>query len=181
MSQLKTCGDQVVVDMSRRKFLQLMAFGGASLLTAPLWFPRVSLAGSTEAILLTCMDYRLTAEIEQYMENRGLLHKFDHVVLAGASLGAVTAAHKSWNTTFWEHLDIAEQLHHIKEVIVMDHRDCGAYKVMLGPEHTKDPDTEKSTHSKQLHRLRSQIVKKHPNLKVETLLMGLDGKVEVIA
>jgi len=52
---------------------------------------------------------------------------------------------------------------------------------MLGPDHTKDPDTEKNTHAKQLHLLRNQIGKKHPTLKVETLLMGLDGKVEMIA
>jgi len=150
-------------------------------MTATSWLPQARAGGNTEAILLSCMDYRLMAEVEHYMEGRGLLHNYDHIVLAGASLGAVTATHKAWNATFWEHLDIALQLHHIKEVIALDHRDCGAYKVILGPEHTKDPNVEKDTHAAQLHVLREQITQKYPSLKVETLLMALDGKVETVA
>ena len=63
----------------------------------------------------------------------------------------------------------------------MDHRDCGAYKVILGGESAKDAKTETATHATQLKKLRSLIAEKHPKLKVETLLMALDGKVEVIA
>jgi hypothetical protein len=64
---------------------------------------------------------------------------------------------------------------------VMDHRECGAYKVILGPEHAKDPKTEKEAHATQLKKLKTQIAEKYPKLKVETLLMGLDGKVGVIS
>jgi carbonic anhydrase len=106
--------------------------------------------------------------------------KYDHVVLAGASLGAITDKYPAWNKTFWEHLDIAIKLHNIHSVIVMDHRDCGAYKVILGAEHAKDPKVEKDTHTTQLKKLRGMISEKYPELKVETLLMALDGKVEVI-
>lgn len=34
------------------------------------------------------MDYRLTDDTVAYMEGHGLHDKYDHVVLAGASLGA---------------------------------------------------------------------------------------------
>ncbi len=84
-------------------------------------------------------------DIERYMSGRGLRDKYDHVVLAGASLGAITDKYPAWNKTFWEHPDIAIKLHNIHTVIVMDHRDCGAYKVILGPEHPKDPKKEKDT------------------------------------
>jgi carbonic anhydrase len=102
-------------------------------------------------------------------------------VLAGASLGAITDKYPAWNRTFWEHLDIAIKLHNIHQVIVMDHRDCGAYKVILGAEHAQDAVLERTTHAVQLQRLRSLIKAKHPALAVETLLMSLDGKVEVVA
>jgi carbonic anhydrase len=164
---------------ARRAFLQCAALGGGvSLLAATALVPLARAAGATDALLLSCMDFRLMDDIERYMSGRGLRDKYDHVVLAGASLGAVTDKFPAWNKTFWEHLGIAIQLHHIKKVIVMDHRDCGAYKVILGPEHAKDPATEKTAHAAQLGKLKAMIKEKHPALEVEMLLMGLDGKVE---
>src|SRR5215218_3931485 len=50
-----------------------------------------------EALLLTCMDYRLHDETERYMTGRGLRNKYDQIVLAGASLGAVTETRPDWN------------------------------------------------------------------------------------
>ncbi len=171
-----------VFEHGRRRFIQVAALGGgASLLAATSLVPSARAAGATDALLLSCMDFRLMDDIERYMSNRKLRDKYDHIVLAGASLGAITAKYPAWNKTFWEHLDIAIKLHNIHTVIVMDHRDCGAYKVILGSEHAKDPKTEKETHAVQLKELRAQIAEKYPKLKVEMLLMALDGKVEVIA
>jgi carbonic anhydrase len=115
------------------------------------------------------------------MFGRGLRDKYDHVVLAGASLGAITDKYPAWNQTFWEHLAIAIRLHHIHTVIVMDHRDCGAYKVMLGDQHAQDPAMERDTHTAQLKQLKGRIGERHPTLTVEMLLMALDGTAEVIS
>lgn len=165
----------------RRKFLQLVALGGgASLLATATCSPQAQAAGKTEALLLTCMDFRLMDEIERYMSARGLRDKYVHVVLAGASLGAVTDKYPAWNKTFWEHLGIAIQLHSIRRVIVMDHRDCGAYKLIFGEEHLKDPKAEKQAHAAELRKLKDQIREKYPELEVEMLLMALGGRVEKI-
>ncbi len=173
--------EPVVLEKGRRKFLRLAALGGgASLLAATSRLPGARAAGGTDALLLSCMDFRLMDDIERYMSGRGLRDKYDHVVLAGASLGAITDKYPAWNKTFWEHLDIAIKLHNIHTVIVMDHRDCGAYKVILGAEHAKDPKVERDTHTAQLKELKSMINEKHPKLKVEMLLMALDGKVETV-
>jgi carbonic anhydrase len=40
---------------------------------------------------------------------------------------------------------LAVDLHHIHQVIVMDHRDCGAYKVILGEDFAKDPRRRKKS------------------------------------
>lgn len=167
---------------SRRRFLELASVGGAaSLLAGARWLPVARAAAATEALLLSCMDYRLMDEIERYMSGRGLRDQYDHVVLAGASLGAITDKYPAWTQTFWEHLDIAISLHDIRSVILMDHRDCGAYRVILGAERVADPKTEKDTHVVQLKQLKSLINAKHPKLAVEMLLMSLDGRVESIA
>jgi carbonic anhydrase len=166
---------------SRRKLLQVAALGaGVSLLSSTALMREARAASATDALLLTCMDFRLMDDIERYMAERGLRDRYDHIVLAGASLGAITDKYPAWNKTFWEHLDIAIQLHNIHRVIVMDHRDCGAYKVILGPEHAKDPALEKSTHAESLRKLRAMIHEKHAKLEIETLLMSLDGKVDVV-
>ena len=168
---------------ARRKLLQLAALGGgAALLAGGNLLPEARAAGATDALLLSCMDFRLMDEIDRYMtEKRGLRDKYDHIVLAGASLGAITDQFPAWNKTFWEHLDVAIKLHNIHTVIVMDHRDCGAYKVILGEEAVKDAEHETAAHTEQLAKLKSMIKERHPNLKVETLLMALDGSVEEIS
>ena len=175
---------EVMKQQSRRTFLQVASLGAtASLLTVTRWSPvaEAAAAGSTEALLLSCMDYRLVDDIEKYMSGRGLRDKYDHIVLAGASLGAVTDKFPAWNETFWEHLDVAIKLHAIHKVIVMDHLDCGAYKEIFGAAKVADPKAEHAAHVTQLKLLKSQINKKHPKLEVEMLIMSLDGKVEVIA
>jgi carbonic anhydrase len=168
-------------ELSRRGFVRLAALGGGAALFAS-FAPRLALAaGNTEALLLSCMDFRLMAEIAKYMDSRFLTHNYDHVVLAGASLGALNEKTPAWGQTFWDHLDVAMKLHHIKKVIVMDHRDCGAYKVFIGPEHMKDAASEKEVHSWNLNRLKLKIKERQPELEVELLLMDLEGKVETIA
>jgi len=137
-------------------------------------------AGHAEALLLTCMDYRLANEVEAYMSARGLRDKYDHVILAGASLGALNDKYPAWSEVFWAHLDLAVQLHEVHRVIVIDHRDCGAYKLILGDAAVKDADTELKSHVKQLYALRSTIMTKHPHMEVEIGLMGLDGVVTQI-
>lgn len=171
------------VRLGRRTFLKIgmLLGGGVSLYHAAPFGGVARAAGNTEALLLSCMDFRLVDETERYMTGRGLRDKYDHVILAGASLGALTDKYPAWNQTFWEHLGVAIQLHHIQKVMVLDHRDCGAYKVVLGEDFSKDRAKETAIHAEKLRALRKQIIAKHPKLEVELLLMGLDGKVEKIS
>ncbi len=173
------CCSDALSDLSRRGFVKLALGAGAA-----LWVnfnPTVSrAAGGTDALLLSCMDYRLTDDIVRYMGGRNMTDKYDHVVLAGASLGALQDKMPSWGQTFWDHVKVAIDLHHISKVIVMDHRDCGAYKVFLGPEAVKDKATETASHVAKLKALGGQISAKYPSLAVELLIMDLEGKVETV-
>ena len=177
-----TCFEANLTHTGRRKFLRVALLGGgATLLASALPVSTAHASGVTEVLLLSCMDFRLVDETERYMTGRGLRDKYDHIVLAGASLGAITGKYPAWNKTFWEHLDVAIQLHKIHKVMVLDHRDCGAYKVVLGEDFAKDPAKEKTTHASQLKQLGKMVKEKYPKLEVELLLMSLDGKVEAIA
>jgi carbonic anhydrase len=171
-------GAMDTVGIGRRRFLTLGVFGGGASLLA---LPAIGQAKShVEWLLLSCMDYRLIQATERYMVKRGLKRNYDHVILAGASLGAITDKFPAWNTTFWEHLDVAIKLHGVRKVMVLDHRQCGAYDEILGEDCCKDPAKEKAVHAEKLKELRKQINAKHPKLGVELLLMSLNGKVEPI-
>ena len=135
--------------------------------------------GQAEALLLSCIDYRLPGKIARYMESRGLATNYDHVILAGASLGVTNSVYPHWRQSFWDHLDLAIKLHGIRRVIVLDHRECGSYRVMFAT--TLSGDEEKTQHARELHRLAREIGAAYPAIAVETLLMSLDGSVETIA
>lgn len=183
MSHISCCSElsRASDAISRRGFVRLAGLGaGAALLCR--FAPSTALAGgNTEALLLSCMDFRLLDDIVKYMDGRFLTNNYDHVILAGASLGALNEDLPAWGQTFWDHLDISMKLHHVKKVMVMDHRDCGAYKTFIGPEHMKDRAAETELHAWNLKRLRTRVKERQPSLEVELLLMDLDGKVETIS
>ena len=169
------CHSHYTID--RRRFVAL-----AGMAMAGLALPRFARAeGGTDALLLSCMDYRLTGKVTEYMSAQGMAGKYDHVILAGAALGAVTHKFPDWGRTFRQHLSVAIDLHHIHEVIVIDHRDCGAYKVILGKDYAGDPAAETRIHAEMLHKLRAEIHHAHPKLAVKLGIMALDGTVENIA
>ena len=166
---------------SRRGFLTRVALGGGAALLSSLPLTAARAAGHVDVLLLSCMDYRLMDEVAAYMQGRGLKDAYDHVILAGASLGALTTRRPDWGRTFFEHLAVAIQLHHVKKVMVLDHRDCGAYRVFMGADAVKTPEAETAVHARYLKLLRTQIRKRHPELEVELGLMALDGTVETIS
>ena len=174
------CNQLATPEIGRRQFIKLATLGGGALMLGSFLPQTAWAAGGTDVLLLSCMDYRLVDETERFMSGKGLQNKYDHIVLAGASLGAVTPKFPAWNTTFWEHLKVAIDLHHIKKVMVLDHRDCGAYKVVLGEDFGKMPEKETQAHAETLMSLRKQILVQYPALAVETYIMALDGSVEQI-
>jgi hypothetical protein len=162
----------------RRRFLHVAA--GAGLVAA---FPSLGLAaeGNYEAMLLTCIDPRFPEPTIKYMEGRHMSGKYSQFSFAGASIGVVAPAFKTWAPAFWDNLAASMQLHHIPKVIAMNHRDCGAAKIAYGADAVKDKATETATHKAALMEFKKQVADKQPKLTVELGLMALDGKVEMFS
>jgi hypothetical protein len=168
--------------LDRRRLMAMLGTGASGVVAGailPGW-PAFAASG-TDALLLNCIDYRLTAATTRYMAQQGMAGKYDQFILAGASLGAKNDKFPAWGTTFWEHVQVAIDLHGIKKIIVMDHRDCGAYKAILGLDLAAKPKEEFDAHAAQMRSLRADIGRRHPQLAVELLLMALDGKAETVA
>jgi len=169
-----SCCDLTGLPSTRRRFLTWASLGGGATLLGLA--PRIaSAAGNVDSVVLSCMDYRLMDDVGTYLDGRGLKDNYDHLILAGASLGAVTNKYPHWGQAFFEHLGLAIKLHNVHRAILIDHRDCGAYRLIFGKD-TKGEE-EKKLHAEQLHHLAKLIHEKHAKLAVETYLMDLDGKV----
>ena len=146
---------------------------GAHLINFDDYLKTVESDPSHEAdiLLLTCMDFRFLLTISEKMKGR----KYDHVVLAGAALGVV-GGNEHWHDTFFDHLGLAIELHKIHTVIVMEHRECGAYGPPPGfgklpPK--PDPDEERRVHCEQVEKLRNLIREYDKDLKFCSFLLAV--------
>lgn len=172
------CGDLLRQRFDRRRFLHLSA--GAGLIAA---FPSLAFAaeGNYDAMLLTCIDPRFPAPTIKYMESRKMTGKYSQFAFAGASIGVVAPAFKTWSPAFWDNLAASIQLHHIPKVMAMNHRDCGAAKIAYGAEKVANKEIETETHRAALMDFRKQVAERQPKLEVELGLMALDGTVETFS
>jgi hypothetical protein len=140
--------------------------------------PRIVRAADVEALALTCIDYRLVNDGMRFFDGMHLTKNYDQVALAGASLAAVSPKFPSSNAAFWDHVNIAKQLHHVRKVIFLDHRDCGAYKVAFGKEFAAARNPETAQHKTVMLQAKEMLAQKHPDLGCEGYLMALDGIAE---
>lgn len=105
------------------------------------------------ALVLSCMDYRYISETVDYLYGRNNENDFDYFVLAGASLGynqSKNGCDASWSKSYEEHIRLALKLHHIEEIIVVDHMDCGYYKAVYG-DMVDTPQKEQDKHKMNIH------------------------------
>lgn len=125
-----------------------------------------------DVVILTCLDFRFFVEISRIME--GI--KYDHLILAGAALGATWHEVPTWHDTFFAHVGLAIRLHQVERLIVMEHRECGAY----GPRIcggfgllTANPDREdeRQVHWNQAKVLETQVRDRFQNLSVDYFLL----------
>lgn len=153
-----------------------------------------------QVLLLTCMDLRLLDDTAQFMDHDNLGNRYDHVILAGASLGALGAPGardadgnpidmSHWRQTFFDHLKAAIDLHGVEDVYILEHRHCGAYHKVFRVskdfgDSKKDRDEEAKCHLKYARKLEKAIDqwgKKHDKkLRVHKFLMDLRGTVQLL-
>jgi carbonic anhydrase len=182
MALLRTCscGDLLGGRYDRRRFMQM---AGAAAAVAAIPFGRADAQGygAYEAMLLSCIDPRTQEPVRTWMEKQGLLGKYSQFTFAGAAIGVVAPKFDAWHRTFWDNLAATVQLHSIKKVIAIDHRDCGACRIAYGDKSTSTPEIETEQHRKVFAKFRRDLTRHQPKLGVETGLISLDGKMEMLS
>ena len=125
-----------------------------------------------EAMVLSCIDPRFQAKVFNQLKRKKLTGKYSAFTIAGAAIGVTHKKFKKWHSTFWDNLDTSIKLHKISKLIVLNHKDCGAAK-MVNKEKKFNSLIENKIHKESFINLKKKLKKKYPNLKVsfKTLLI----------
>ena len=129
-------------------------------------------------MVLSCMDPRFQPIIFNYLKKKKLNGKYSSFTIAGSAIGVTANKFKKWHKTFWDNLDTSIKLHKIKKLIVINHRDCGAAKIVNGNRNLKKMD-ETAIHKKSFMKVKKIFKKKYPNLSIELKIISLNKKVEI--
>jgi hypothetical protein len=138
---------------------------------------RTSPEPDERVLLLSCMDLQLEEAGDATVKDP-LPRRYDHMALAGASLGAVTTRFPHWGRTFYEHLALARAIHGVRRVVLLDHRDCEAYERLLALGLADDRSREREVHLAHQQKLRRKIHALDPSIQVDCWLLSVDGRVE---
>ena len=118
-----------------------------------------------EAMVLSCIDPRFQAKVFNHLKRKKLTGKYSAFTIAGAAIGVTHKKFKKWHSTFWDNLDTSIKLHNISKLIVLNHKDCGAAK-MVNKEKKFNSLIENKIHKESFINLKKKLKKKYPNLKV---------------
>jgi hypothetical protein len=134
--------------------------------------------GRYEAMLLNCIDPRLTSGSFLWMSSHGLRDRYSQFTIAGGPIGTVHPRFATWHAAFWDNLDVTVQLHGIRQVMAMTHRDCGAAKIAFGEAALATRAQETASQGESLAAFRAEVARRHPTLQVVTAIMDLDGSID---
>ena len=129
-----------------------------------------------KAMVLSCIDPRFQKPVYNYLKKKKLNGKFSAFTIAGAAVGVTHNKFKKWHKTFYDNLGTSIKLHKIGKLIVINHKDCGAAKIANGKKEFSTVN-EKKIHKESFSKIKKQIKKKFPKLKVELNLISLDCKI----
>ncbi len=130
-----------------------------------------------EAMVLSCMDPRVQPIVYNYLKKKRLNGKYSAFTIAGSAIGVTANKFKKWQKSFWDNFDVSLKLHNIKKLIVINHRDCAAAKI-INRKKEFSRINETKIHRNSFQKIKKIFKKKYPKLKIELKLISLNGKVE---
>ena len=114
-----------------------------------------------DALVVRCIDFRFIQYIRHFTDTQLAGKTYDIVGYGGAT--------KEWDAVMKE-VDISEGLHEFKQLVLINHEDCGAY----GDEGTPE------RHAADLRKARDVVLSKYPQLQVDLYYLHLDGTFEPV-
>ena len=123
-----------------------------------------------KAMVLSCIDPRFQPKVFNYLKKKNLTGKYSSFTIAGGSIGVTAKKFKKWHSTFWENLATSIKLHKISNLIVINHNDCGAAKIVNG-NNKFSTAIENKIHNQSFKIIKRKLKKKYPSIKVSFKIM----------
>tara|TARA_B100000123_G_C25559448_1_gene353294 strand:- start:160 stop:555 length:396 start_codon:yes stop_codon:yes gene_type:complete len=125
-----------------------------------------------EAMVLSCMDPRFQPKVYKYLKTKKLTGKYSAFTIAGAAIGVTHKKFKKWHSTFIDNLSTSIKLHKIKKIIVINHKDCGAAKIVNGKKKFNSI-IENKIHRESFKKIKKILNNKFPSLKINFKILSL--------
>ena len=130
-----------------------------------------------KAMVLSCIDPRFQPIVYNYLKKKKLIGKYSSFTIAGAAVGVTAHKFRKWHKAFWDNIDTSIKLHKIKKLIVINHRDCGAAKIINGKK-IFSLINETKIHKNSFYKIKKKFKQKYPKLKIELKLLSLNKRIE---
>ena len=131
-----------------------------------------------KVMVLSCIDPRFQPIVYNYLRKKKLSGKYSSFTIAGSAVGVTANKFKRWHKIFWDNFETSVKLHNIKKLIVINHRDCGAAKIINGKKEFSDIN-ETKVHKNSFKKIKKIFRKKYPKLSIELKIISLNSKVEI--
>ena len=118
------------------------------------------------------MDPRFQPKVFKYLKAKKLIGKYSSFTIAGAAIGVTHKKFKKWHSTFIDNLSTSIKLHKINKLIVINHKDCGAAKIVNGKKKFTSI-IENKIHKDSFKVIKKTLNKKFPNLKIYFKILSL--------
>ena len=128
-------------------------------------------------MVLSCIDPRFQPIVYKYLKKKKLVGQYSAFTIAGSSIGVTAKKFKRWHKVFWDNFNTSIKLHHIKKLIVINHRDCGAAKI-INEKKVFSKINETKIHKNSFQIIKKIFKKKYPKLSIELKIISLNNKVE---
>lgn len=121
-----------------------------------------------------CIDYRFWPHVLPILEKK--YGDFDLIEVAGGAKGLASPKNSAERTVLLSNIKTSIMLHHTTTIVLINHRDCGAYG---GSKKFESLDSEINYHSRELGKARDYVRKHFPGHKVETIFISRDNEGEM--
>jgi len=118
-----------------------------------------------DTLVITCIDYRFAVANQEFInETLGMKDNYDHISIPGSIYNLVTPETRE---LLFSKFALSVSLHLINRVVIIGHRDCGAYggSASFGSE-----IAEYETLTTDLRNARALLIEKYPTLEVNLFL-----------
>ena len=129
------------------------------------------------ACLVYCIDFRLHESLPNFLAEQKLDADGADVIRVGGAIKSLAQPKETRDREFLlEQLNVAYELHGVRQFYLINHEDCGAY----GLEDVIDSPEELATHREDLRIAKALVQDRFPDTDILTYFMRLSGTAEAV-